>query len=385
MNIKEKAYQLFLDGNSYQSIANELSISKTTAHTHVKEMKILNSIDTKSYTEPAKPNSNERGRISPTKKTISPMDKKDGIEVPTFPKSKLFTGNDLRTKEFETLAFTGKFLELIGEPEKNFSGMIWGLPKGGKSNFAFRFADYLEEYFGDVLYIAVEEGESQTLKGKIEAIGGSTMTFLDTKDIGEMKKYIGDPKYSFVFIDSINRAGISDEILETIKAENPTKSIVSIVQATKGGNFKGDQALTHNCGFIIKVIDGIAHHEGRYGPESKIEIFKEPLYVKNPEKVNKKTEKAPELNDKALFEDCKMTKPPNPIQNILNNYDNSSNLTPAECWAPNKPFKKPTNKSETNIYVDFFKLYPKTGFVTVAVILASYGLQYLFKPSKNNQ
>lgn len=381
MNIKERAYQLFLEGKSYQIIANELAISKTTAYSYVKEMKLLNSNGFKTNTEPIKPIRSIRN----IQKHGIPKNTTDELQSPNFPKSKLFTGNDLVEKKFNTLAFTGKFLELIGEPEKNFSGMIWGLPKGGKSNFAIRFADYLQQDFGNVLYIAVEEGESQTLKGKIEDIGGSDLTFLDTKDIGEMKKYVGDPKYSFVFIDSINRAGITDEILETIKVENPTKSIVSIVQATKGGNFKGDQALTHNCGFIIKVIDGIAHHVGRYGPESKIEIFKEPLYVKNPEKVKRTTENIRKFIEKTSLDDCKSVKPSVEFQNLMTNKHDGKNLSPTDCRASNIPYKKPTNESETNIYVDLIQLFPKTTIAAGAIILVGLGLRNLFKPSKNNQ
>lgn len=54
-----------------------------------------------------------------------------------------------------------------------------------------------------------------------------------------------------------------------------------IEQATKGGNFKGDQSLEHNCDFVIKVVNGIAYHKGRFGPESEIPIFEQSLYDKN--------------------------------------------------------------------------------------------------------
>ena len=47
--------------------------------------------------------------------------------------------------------------------------------------------------------------------------------------------------------------------------------------------------MTHDCDFIIKVEKGIAYHEGRFGPNSEVEIFKEPLYSKNTNKedINK--------------------------------------------------------------------------------------------------
>lgn len=187
------------------------------------------------------------------------------------------------------MEFEGKFLELIGKPSKLFSAIIWGLPKGGKSNFSIRFADYLQEYFGNVVYIAAEEGESVTLQEKIKAIGGSKVTFAENKDRQSIREYLLEKHCDFVFIDSINNAGIDNEFLELLKKDNPSKSFISIVQATKGGNFKGDQALTHNCDFIIKVVAGVAYHSGRFNTTTEINIFEEPLYDKNPISRKKKS------------------------------------------------------------------------------------------------
>ncbi len=205
------------------------------------------------------------------------------VPKPAPKKIKEFTGDELVAKHFECLPFTGRFRELIGTPSKLFAGLIWGLPKGGKSNFSIRFADYLQEYFGKVVYIAAEEGESVTLQEKFKDIGGSKVTVVETRDRDVIRDYLSKKGCDFVFIDSINNAGIDNEFLELLKTENPTKSFIGIVQATKGGNFKGDQALTHNCDFIIKVVDGIAYHHGRFNVASEISIFEEPLYEKNAE------------------------------------------------------------------------------------------------------
>lgn len=203
-------------------------------------------------------------------------------EVKKAPKLKEFTGDELIAKQFQSLPFTGKFLELIGKPSKVFAGIVWGLPKGGKSNFSIRFADYLQEYFGQVVYVAAEEGESVTLQEKFKEVGGSKVVVVEARDREEIRVYLAKKKCDFVFIDSINTAGIDNEFLELLKTESPDKSFIAIVQATKGGNFKGDQALTHNCDFIIKVVGGIAYHQGRFGVASEISIFEEPLYEKNP-------------------------------------------------------------------------------------------------------
>jgi hypothetical protein len=287
MNLKEQAYELHKTGLSFKEVGDKLGVSKTTAFEYVKEIKLIQ----KKVVEKPVPTSSELGlniRSEP-KNVAKPIEKKV-IEKPTIIplKIKEFTGDELIKKEFVSLPFEGKFLELIGKPSKLFSGIIWGLPKGGKSNFSLRFADYLQEYFGKVVYVAAEEGESVTLQDKFKEIGGSKITVIETRNRDVIRDYLNEKDYDFVFIDSINNAGIDSEFLEILKTENPDKSFISIVQATKGGNFKGDQALTHNCDFIIKVVAGVAYHTGRFGIASEIKIFDEPLYQKNTLKAETK-------------------------------------------------------------------------------------------------
>ncbi len=340
----------------------------------VKELKLLNSsnqtlIRDKAQPRPPQKSTNNTQKDSKTKsfkKTATPDSKTE-----TFHKSKLFTGDELVKKQFDTLAFTGKFLELIGEPEKRFAGIIWGKPKGGKSNFAIRFADYLQEYFGDVLYIAVEEGESQTLKGKIEDIGGSIVTFCDTKDITEIMKYSANAKYKFVFIDSINRAGIDYQLLESIKFENPDKSFVAIVQANKSGSFKGDQALTHNCDFIIYVEEGIAYHQGRFGPASNIEIFKEPLYFKNKDKSTRN-----KGSDEHYVSDLSDTEVP-----VMSTEDKIGVESPLNESIENIPKVKPNY----DFISDLFAHYPKQTIIGGSVLLAGWGLTEIIRASRKRE
>lgn len=285
MNIEDKAYKLYKSGSSYGEIADELSISKSTAHNYVKKMKKLNEevispLFQHSFTNDLNVRSNQNKNERRTNESLS-------INKIKMSDVKEFTGDELLKKEFITLEFMGKFLELIGKPSKPFSGIIWGLPKSGKSNFAIRFADYLNEYFGRTSFIASEEGESATLQLKIRDISGSDMTIAAISDRQTIKKYLESQKFEFVFIDSLNYAQIDHLYLEELKQGSPNTSFIGILQATKGGNFKGDQAFTHNCDFIIKVENGIAYQQGRFNADSEIEIFKKPLYKKNP---NKKTE-----------------------------------------------------------------------------------------------
>lgn len=273
VNEKLEALMLHKQGASYGQIAKKLGISKTRAFDIVKEQKLFESVGMRNeFSSERVPNVRSKYGSS------------ERVTIPIKNKFNEFTGDELITKHFDTLEFEGKFAELIGKPSKLFSAIIWGLPKSGKSNFCLRFADYLQEYFGDVVYIAAEEGESVTLQEKFKQIGGSKITILESRDKNDIRAYLRQKNCQFIFIDSINTAGIDNDFLELIKQENPTKSFISIVQATKSGNFKGDQALTHNCDFIIKVDAGVAQYSGRFNVASEIKIFDKPLYQKNPNK-----------------------------------------------------------------------------------------------------
>ena len=297
MDLKMKALALHNEGKSYQEIGKALGIGKTTAYDYVKELKPKKK-DERIITVPngseLSPNARSEQVAERNDKAfifdITNQTNSNKIAVTNIPNDKRlqgFTGKQLLEMKFDTLNFTGRFLDLIGKPEKCFAGLIWGLPKGGKSNLALRFADYLQEYFGNVLYVAAEEGKSVSMQDKIKDIGGSDMMFIETRNRDDIKDFIAKNKFDFVFIDSINVADIDNDFLESLKQANSKTSFVVIVQATKGGNFKGEQSLEHNCDFVIKVVNGLAYHKGRFGPESEIEIFKEPLYLKN---VSKKLE-----------------------------------------------------------------------------------------------
>ncbi len=293
--IKLRAFEMKNKGMSYRQIARQLQIGRTTAYDYVKEVSVQQGGKLLAIPPICPEPASELGRTNvPDNPTYEQKDiPKSLIEIK---KVKEFTGDELVKKKFDFLEFNGRFLELIGQPSKIFSGMIWGLPKGGKSNFSIRFADYLQEWFGDVVYIAAEEGESVTLQKKIQEIGGSKVTFVENRDRDSIRQYLPVKTCDFVFIDSINNAGIDSDLLEIIKRENPLKSFITIVQATKGGDFKGDQSLTHNCDFIIKVIKGVAYQEGRFNPNSEIKIFDEPLYEKNP--IGRKDTTKDKIKDK---------------------------------------------------------------------------------------
>lgn len=180
---------------------------------------------------------------------------------------------ELTKKEFSCLGFTGKWLDLIGDPCAGFTAMVFGKPKMGKSYLAIDFAGYLAKNFGKVLYVAKEEKFGVTLVTKFK-----------DKNAEHENLFISDSippdlsTYDFIFLDSINSLGLKPEDLRTLKEKNPEKSFVFVFQTTKTGNFRGANTFQHDVDIVIEIPErGKAVQFGRFNQGGEISIFEEEM------------------------------------------------------------------------------------------------------------
>lgn len=181
---------------------------------------------------------------------------------------------EIERMEFDMLPFKGKWLDFIGEPQKNFYAIVFGKPKNGKSYFSFQFAKYLSR-FGRVLYNAAEEGFVPTLVKKQRETGITAQTpidFTDGRTLAELKKDLDSGNYAACFIDSISILTKDNREFDDFRRKYPHVAFICIMHATKGGDFKGSQAWTHDCDIIIKVEAGLADQKGRFG-QGEMDVF----------------------------------------------------------------------------------------------------------------
>lgn len=176
---------------------------------------------------------------------------------------------DFANMKFETIGMKGKWFDLIGDPSSNFTAMVFGKPKMGKSYLCIDFAGYLARNHGKVLYVAKEEGLDMTLQKK-----------LNDKDVAHPNLYVASvlpenlSSYDFIFLDSVNRLGLSPEDLNQLKASNPSKSFIFIFQTTKMGAFRGANSFQHDVDVVIEVPErGKAIQMGRFNQGGEINIF----------------------------------------------------------------------------------------------------------------
>ncbi|MCF8451794.1 MAG: DNA repair protein RadA [Pedobacter sp.] len=170
---------------------------------------------------------------------------------------------------FKTLGLGGKWLDLIGDPSTNFSIMVFGKPKMGKSYLCIDFAGYLARNHGKVLYVAKEEGLDKTLQDK-----------LNDKEVKHQNLYVASALpdslsyYDFIFLDSVNKLGLQPEELNRLKEMYPHKAFIYIFQTTKDGRFRGANTFQHDVDSVIEVPErGKAVQFGRFNQGGEIDIF----------------------------------------------------------------------------------------------------------------
>jgi hypothetical protein len=176
---------------------------------------------------------------------------------------------DFANMTFETIGFTGKWHDFIGDPSPNFTAMVFGRPKYGKSYLCVDFAGYLARNHGKVLYVAKEEGLETTLQTK-----------LNDKDVKHPNLFVAAELvedlslYDFVFLDSVTRLQLTPKDLTSMETSNPNKSFVYIFQTTKEGKSRGTNEYLHNVDIVIEVPEpGRAVQYGRFNQGGEMEIF----------------------------------------------------------------------------------------------------------------
>ncbi len=187
------------------------------------------------------------------------------------PKQNLMNSIDFANLHFNTIGFSGKWLNLIGDPSTGFTAMVFGRPKMGKSYLCVDFAGYLARNHGTVLYVANEEKLDATLQMK-----------LNDTDVKHENLFVSDylpedlSKYQFIILDSVNKLGLSPQDLEKLKRSNPGKSFIFIFQTTKDGKFKGANSYQHDVDVVIEVPErGKATQFGRFNQGGEMNIFED--------------------------------------------------------------------------------------------------------------
>jgi len=202
-------------------------------------------------------------------------------KIPKHAKEKgtVLTATEFNKIENATYTFSDKW-EVLGNPERNFSMMVYGEPDAGKSHFIVQLASYLSQLpttdTSEVLFIPFEERDSRRLQQKFKRYGykGSVLPYDET--IQDVINVIKTKKPKFVFIDSINEVGFDIQSLKMIRNQFPKIAVIFVVQVTKDGKFKGGKELEHFANIKVNVTknsgQNVANITGKYST-GKLPVF----------------------------------------------------------------------------------------------------------------
>lgn len=131
------------------------------------------------------------------------------------------------------------------------------------------WAGYLAKNHGNTLYVAREEHLGATLQKKIveKQVGHRCM---------DVSSYLPDDlsKYEYIFLDSVNRLGLTPAALDELVTKNRGKNFIEVVQTTKQGKSRGSQEHLHDVDIIIEVPErGKAVQYGRFNQGGEMDIF----------------------------------------------------------------------------------------------------------------
>ncbi|MBI3136038.1 MAG: hypothetical protein HYZ14_15280 [Bacteroidetes bacterium] len=183
------------------------------------------------------------------------------------PENTIMNSLDAVQLKFEKLGLTGKWLDFIGNPSRNFTMMIYGLPKMGKSILAVDFAGHLARNHGRVLYVAKEEGIDDTLIEKLDAVAHEQL---------DVSNYLPDDisGYNFIFLDSVTKLGLTPTELNLLQEQYSDKAFIYIFQTTKDGKFRGSNQFQHDVDVVVNVYEkGKASQYGRFNQGGELDIF----------------------------------------------------------------------------------------------------------------
>ena len=177
---------------------------------------------------------------------------------------------DFKNTSFNLMGFTGKWLQLIGDPSTPFKAMVWGTGGSGKSTLAIEFAKYLTGTLNKrVLYIANEEGAGATLHEKMTRLNAFNPNLFITKTLPSRLV-----EYDFIFCDSANSMQLDLPKFEETAKLYPYLSWVLMFQTTKDGNFLGEKNWQHAVDVEIYCNEGKAKAlKSRFGGKEEVSIF----------------------------------------------------------------------------------------------------------------
>jgi hypothetical protein len=122
--------------------------------------------------------------------------------------ARAYAVQDLQKRKYKIIPLTGEFADLLGEPERSGSWIVYGDSGHGKTTFMMQLCKELAKYF-KVDYDTLEEGARKSMRDNLiannmQSIKGGRFKILDKMPMDQLRKRLDNPRSAkVVVIDSI--------------------------------------------------------------------------------------------------------------------------------------------------------------------------------------
>lgn len=157
---------------------------------------------------------------------------------------------------------------------KNFSMLVRGSEKNGKSSFVLRMAEYLAENHGKVMYFSAEEGHGLSIELRVKEI--LKITTKELKSLvwkknfkeGLLERHPQFEPFDFFVFDSWQRMEITDEEYMRFREIYHDKAVIVISQLNNKG-LTGIAKVQHEVDVVVDLKSGFnVNVKSRYAADS---------------------------------------------------------------------------------------------------------------------
>ena len=234
-----------------QFIANLFGVKETkTKITMAKWMGGIGAI--MDYSFSGKPNAPQNGV------TLSSNVRRRNIESSNDAARRAKEGNFMSAKDYRkisipTIAMSSNYDYLFGMPSRDFYMVVHGLPGNGKTSFAVKFAQYFHKHHGKVLYLASEQsGIDLSLQDILKENNATFQIHTNPRQLTDEHLLAAFKNYDLIILDSATDLGFYPNDVKKLQTQSG-KALISILQSTKDGGFKGSQEWLHDVDISLKI------------------------------------------------------------------------------------------------------------------------------------
>lgn len=174
--------------------------------------------------------------------------------------------NQILKKTYPTIPISEEWMNVIGEPERNFRMLIWGPSGSGKTTFTMMLAKELANH-GKVYYNSSEEGEGRTIQKVLERVNMGDVKpgkFMlgDRDNFQEMMVKIETKKPRFIIIDSMQYLYMTKAQYQKLIETFPKKAIILIPMKKKPKSIAYKEAVSIlETSNIVRELTGLTCSE----------------------------------------------------------------------------------------------------------------------------